>query len=210
LPQTTKLPLYVVEVQFQRVETFYANLFAKVFCYLEENDPTQEWVAVAIFPSRKQEPKHLKPYEDLLQSHSVRRIFLNELPAHTNSPLGLELLQLMRASFGQAKKLAPHLLQRAKVELADSVLVRKVVELMEGLLMRRFTELTREEIRMKFQLHDIRESRVWKEAVEEGISLHKKEMVKKCLAKGMSVKQIANLMELPLDEVKQLAEEHSQ
>jgi hypothetical protein len=36
-----------VEVQFQRLPKFYANLIAKVFCYLDENDPTQEWVAVA-------------------------------------------------------------------------------------------------------------------------------------------------------------------
>src|SRR4051812_17606341 len=53
LPKKSRLPLYFVEVQFQRVKTFYANLFAKVFCYLEENDPAQEWVAVAIFPTRK-------------------------------------------------------------------------------------------------------------------------------------------------------------
>src|ERR1700676_5296694 len=55
VPNRATLPLYFVEVQFQRSPKFYANLFAKVFCYLEENDPRQEWVAVAIFPSRKEE-----------------------------------------------------------------------------------------------------------------------------------------------------------
>src|SRR6266702_4856880 len=80
LPIRATLPLYFVEVQFQRVQTFYANLFAKVFSFLEENDPTQEWVAVAIFPSRKEEPARLGPYEDLLQSKRVKRIYLNEVP----------------------------------------------------------------------------------------------------------------------------------
>ena len=42
VPNKRTLPLYFVEVQFQRLQTFYANLFAKVFCYLEENDPKQE------------------------------------------------------------------------------------------------------------------------------------------------------------------------
>lgn len=56
LPGKSQLPIYFVEVQFQRSPKFYANLFAKVFCYLEENDPNQEWVAVAIFPSRAEEP----------------------------------------------------------------------------------------------------------------------------------------------------------
>src|SRR5262245_17901700 len=61
IPRRTNLPLYFVEVQFRREQRFYANLFAEVFCYLEENNPSQEWVAVAIFPSRAAEPVHLKP-----------------------------------------------------------------------------------------------------------------------------------------------------
>src|ERR1043166_9117673 len=52
VPKRRSLPLYFVEVQFQRRPNYYANLFAKVFTYLNENDPRQEWVAVAIFPSR--------------------------------------------------------------------------------------------------------------------------------------------------------------
>ena len=52
LPATTDLPVMLVEVQFQTSAKFYANLFGKVFWYLEENDPAQEWIAVAIFSSR--------------------------------------------------------------------------------------------------------------------------------------------------------------
>jgi hypothetical protein len=58
---------------------FYANLFAKVFCYLEENDPNQEWVAVAIFLSRNEEPKSLETYTDLLESPRVKRVYLTDL-----------------------------------------------------------------------------------------------------------------------------------
>src|SRR5437016_1849886 len=71
VPTRAALPLYFVEVQFQRVAKFYANLFAKVFCYLEENDPQPDWVAVAMFPSRKEEPKGIEPYRELLQSPRV-------------------------------------------------------------------------------------------------------------------------------------------
>src|SRR5258708_2517027 len=49
VPKERRLPLFFVEVQFQRSAKFYANLFGKVFWYLEENDPGQEWIAVAIF-----------------------------------------------------------------------------------------------------------------------------------------------------------------
>src|SRR5437879_10177668 len=54
VPKKRTLPVYFAEVQFQRRQKFYANLFAKVFSYLDENDPKQEWVAVAIFPTRKE------------------------------------------------------------------------------------------------------------------------------------------------------------
>jgi Protein of unknown function (DUF2887) len=53
LPNRRSLPLYFVEVQFQPVAKFYANLFAKVFSYLDENDPGQDWKAVAISPAER-------------------------------------------------------------------------------------------------------------------------------------------------------------
>ena len=77
--------------------TFYANLFAKVFCYLQENDPAQEWVAVAVFRSRSVEPEKRTPYEDLIQSHRVRRIYLDELALPADPPVGLGILQLVTA-----------------------------------------------------------------------------------------------------------------
>jgi predicted transposase/invertase (TIGR01784 family) len=86
LPRRLKLPLYFVEVQFRSLATFYANLFAKVFWYLEENDPAQDWLAVAVFPSRNVEPKNLAPYQELLQSRRVRRIYLNEYPMPAARP----------------------------------------------------------------------------------------------------------------------------
>ena len=80
-----------------------------------------------------------------------------------------------------------------------------------------------------FQLHDLRESKVWQEAHQEGIeegiqkgieegiqkgidegkTIAKEEMVQKCVAKGMSVKQIAELMEIPVAEVRRLAKGHA-
>jgi hypothetical protein len=66
--------------------------------------------------------------------------------------------------------------------------------------------LDREEIRMKFKLHDIRESdirasKVWKEAHELGKDESKRQMIGTLMAKGMSPAQIADLMSQPLDEV---------
>jgi len=167
LPRKEGLPLYFVEVQFQRVSTFYANLFAKVFSYLEANDPGQEWVAVAIFPSRKEEPHLLGPYGDLLVSQRVKRIYLNEVVKARNLPVGLGLLQLLLASERETIDVVPRVLRKAKAHFGGSELQTRVVELVERVLMIRFTDLSLEEMRMKYKLHDIRESKAFQQLCEE-------------------------------------------
>ena len=89
LPIKVGLPVMFVEVQFQPLANFYANLFGKVFWYLAENDPGQEWLAVALFPSRTLEPTRRGPYEDLLGSPRVKRIYLDEYAMPSDPPMGL-------------------------------------------------------------------------------------------------------------------------
>src|SRR5205085_658582 len=137
LPDEPKLPLYFVEVQFQRVETFYANMFAKVFCYLEENDPAQEWIAVAIFANRKMEPKAIGPYEDLLNGSRVKRIYLDDLNRKANLPLSLGILQLATAPEDDTKRLVDRLIARLRVEYGDSEAMATAIKLTEELLIRK-------------------------------------------------------------------------
>lgn len=208
VPKKRNLPLYFVEVQFQRSPKFYANLFAKVFSYLEKNDPAQEWIAVAIFPTRNEEPTHLGPYEDFLESKRVRRIYLDELGASATLTPGLGILNLLSVPPGEVKAFTHRL-----VESAQGGVGPKVIELVEELLIRRFADLTREEIRTMFKLTDIRKTRVWKEAhgegkeqgKEEGKIAAKQEWIKKWLARGMSEKQIADLLEVDVKEVRRFA-----
>ena len=220
LPKRRKLPLYFVEVQFQRVQTFYANLFAKVFSYLDENDPTQDWVAVAIFPTRKEEPRHLEPYEDLLRSPRVKRVYLEDIGSKSDQPVGLGLMQLLFASETESQRLVPRVVQQAKSDFGDSDLQARLVELLERLLMSRFPGASLEEMRMKFKLHDIRKSKAWQELQSEakaagqaegraegraeGQATEREEIVRKCLARGMTEKQIAELLEISLAEVRRL------
>ena len=68
-----------------------------------------------------------------------------------------------------------------------------------------------------FQLTDIRKTRVWQEAREEGFmegfakgfekgnALAELEIVPKCLANGMAVKEIAKLLDLSIAQVRRLA-----
>src|SRR5262249_42533359 len=103
LPLKANLPLYFVEVQFQRRADFYGNLFAKVFWFLQENDPAQEWLAVAIFPSRGAEPQKVGPYEELLQSNRVKRIYLDEIQMVADPSISLGILRLVSAPTDQTR-----------------------------------------------------------------------------------------------------------
>jgi predicted transposase/invertase (TIGR01784 family) len=167
LPTRAGLPVYFVEVQFRRSRKFYANLFAKVFSYLEANDPEQEWMAVALFANRRVEPKRPGPYEDLLRSNRVRRIYLDELTISGRVPPGLTILQLAMSAQNKTVELVARLRREVRHE-PDCERAEEIVNLMEEVLIRRYHELDREEIRRMFKLHDIRKTRVWQEAVEEG------------------------------------------
>jgi predicted transposase/invertase (TIGR01784 family) len=205
VPNNADLPLYFVEVQFRRSAAFYANLFAKVFCFLEENDPARDWQAVALFPSRAMEPKHLGPYEVLLQSRHVRRIYLDAHPMPADPPLGLGILQLLSAPAQQVKSLVARLLHRARAEHSGREVGLKAIELVEELLVRRFAHLDREEIRAMFDLEDLRKTRVWQEAREEGREEEREEFVQKLVAKGMPTKKIAELLDISVQEVRRLS-----
>ena len=56
-----------------------------------------------------------------------------------------------------------------------------------------------------FHLHDLRKTRVWQEAVEEGREETRQDFVQKLLSNGMSIKEISALLEIPLPEVRRLA-----
>ena len=209
LPRKPELPAYVVEFQFYPLETFYANLFAKVFVLLNDNAWLTDWNAVAIFESHDIEPKKLAMYEDLLASKRVKRVFLDEwrLPAHA-SP-GLMLLGMVTEPEASLPSLVERVKHGAASKIVDATTARKVIELMEELLIRRFATMNREEIRKMFRLTDIRKTAVWQEAHEEGREEGREDnqvdLVRNWLARGKTIKQIAELLDITPTQARQLA-----
>ncbi len=96
---------------------------------------------------------------------------------------------------------------------------------MEEVLIRRYHELDLAEIRRMFKLHDIRKTRVWQEAREEGIeegiekgiekgnkkgiekgrAIANQEHVERLRANGHSLKETAQLMGISMTEIRRLA-----
>jgi predicted transposase YdaD len=63
-PKEAGLLLYVLEVQFYRLPSVYADVLVKAFTYLKQHDPAQPFQAVVLFADRALEPKEneLVPY----------------------------------------------------------------------------------------------------------------------------------------------------
>jgi predicted transposase/invertase (TIGR01784 family) len=150
----------------------------------------------------------------------VRRFYLNELSISNEAPPGLTILRLATIDRSEARKLVANLFERASQD-PDCERADTIVRLTEEVLIRRFHELDREEIRRMFKLHDIRKTRVWQEAREEGLeegiekgiekgieqgrALAKQELVKRLRESGLTPKEIAHLMGISLSEVRRLS-----
>ncbi len=187
-PHDNQDPVYFLEIQGYSLPAFYANFFAKVFGFLEVNDPGQDWRAVAIFLQRAFEPAQRQPYDMLLACPKVTRIYLDELPVQEDPPLAQGVWQLVGASESRAKLLGPKVLARATRELTDSVLRRRVIQLLQEFLIERFAALSPQELQAMLNLPDFRDTRFFREAFEEG--------KKKGIA-ALSPQELQSMLNLP-------------
>ncbi len=98
------------------------------------------------------------------------------------------------------------LLQQTKEKVIDAAFQQKVIELIETILVYKFTKLSRKEIEAMFGLSDLKQTRVYQEAKEEG----KLESVTRLLAIGLTIEQIATALDLDIKLVQQVAEKKSE
>jgi predicted transposase/invertase (TIGR01784 family) len=204
VPTGPERPVHFVEVFFYRTSHAYSNLFAKVFLWLETNDPTKDWHACIIFASRRLEPDGKQPYQPLLSSDKVTRIYLDELPEPREDQLGLGILRMIASPAEQALLTARALLGRVQLGKRSVALRRKLIELIETIVLGHFPSLSREELEDMIQIKDFRETKVYQEALAEGREVEREEIAARLLAKGIPVSEVASLTDLPLARVRSL------
>jgi len=117
---------------------------------------------------------------------------------------------LIRQTESQAPATARNLIARARVEIEDEALRKDLIELIERVIIYKLSRLSREEIQAMLQIHDIRESRVYQEAKEEG----RKEVVAilRLAAEKKSDAAIAAILQVDVELVRQVlaqVDEHS-
>jgi predicted transposase/invertase (TIGR01784 family) len=168
-PKEAGLPLYFLEAQFYYLPTVFADLLVKAYTYLKRHDPSQTFRGVILFGDRTMEPEELAPYRALLDAKVIERYYLNEMPELANAPLGLSILYLIRQPEDQAPATARELIARTKQEIGDAALRADLIQLIETVIIYKLPRLSREEIQAMLQVHDIRETRIYQEAKQEGV-----------------------------------------
>ncbi|WJI23153.1 Rpn family recombination-promoting nuclease/putative transposase [Thermosynechococcus sp. B0] len=166
--------VYFCEVQFQRDNSFYERFFAEIFLYLRLYRHTfSDWQAVVIYPHRQAEQVSFDPYEVLVNSHRLRRVYLNELGSLEALPLSLALMQLTVLTEAEMPTAARLLAERTRTEAVPKPEV--IIELITTIVLYKFTELSREEVlrMLGFTTEELKRTRfyrdVYAEAREEGL-----------------------------------------
>jgi predicted transposase/invertase (TIGR01784 family) len=219
LAEFTNEPLYFAEVQFYKDEQFYDRLFTSIFLYFTEyQPPNPDWFAIVIYDTRSNERSYPQRYRSLLEPH-LRRFYLDELDDTPDDSLGIGIVRLVVESENKAGELAKTLIHKAKEELTDTLIQRKVLEFIETIVVYKFPNLSREEIETMLNLNILKETRVYQEAKAEGREEGREEgkeegkletklkMIPIFLELGLTVQQIAERLELDIEEVRKVLEE---
>ncbi|MEM9003179.1 MAG: Rpn family recombination-promoting nuclease/putative transposase, partial [Cyanobacteria bacterium P01_F01_bin.86] len=165
---SSQRPVYFVEVQFQKDEGLYHRLFTELLFYLKQNPDTADWQAVIIYPRRKLEPQRQDLHRELLTSNRVSQIYLEDLANQPMPSLGMELVRLIVEPHERAIDKARELLSRVKQESLGQLSTIEVVDLIETIIVYKFENLGRREIEEMLGLADLKQTKVYQEALEEG------------------------------------------
>ena len=202
-------PIYFAEVQFQDRERFYQRFFAKVFNYFNQNVDDREWQANLIFADRSLDPGMPVQYQKAFVNGLVERFYLEDLVGRNDLPVPLELIRLIVTPDQEAEETARRTLQRVKEEIPAGPQRLEMVESAETILFYKFPQFSRKELERMFNLVDIEETAVYREAFSEGEKEGERRgslnAVPLLLESGVSVERVAEALNLDVDEVRRLA-----
>jgi predicted transposase/invertase (TIGR01784 family) len=205
LPPETASPkiVFFAEVQFQKDETLYDRFFSESLLYLYRNRRRyDDWYGVLLFQSRSLEPTNATLHRSLLNGPQVRRIYIDELGDPAQQSVGIHLIQLTLAPEAQMAEQARALIARVQQQEIEILSRDEIIELITTIAVYKFANLSREEVETMLGLN-LEETRIYRDAKAEGERETKLKVVPKLLAKGFTIEEIAEIVELPVEEVRQ-------
>ncbi|NJR52906.1 MAG: Rpn family recombination-promoting nuclease/putative transposase [Leptolyngbyaceae cyanobacterium CSU_1_3] len=203
-PRLRQFPIYFVEAQAYREEAnFYYRFFGEIHLYLRDYQPAHPWQAVVIFTEKRFDPELPECYSEYQNNPRLQRIYLNRLPQELGErTLGLALLQLLVTKQKQAPAKGRALIERSRQELTDVTIQRNLIELIEIVFVYKFPELNFQEIGNMLGLGDLKQTRAYREAQEDILE----KTVPLLLQNGMTVEQIAQHYNFPIETIRQFVQ----
>ncbi|MGR3279346.1 Rpn family recombination-promoting nuclease/putative transposase [Acaryochloris marina NIES-2412] len=159
--------VWFVEVQFQRDPVFYQRFFSEIYLYLNLHPETVDWQAVVIYPKRSIEPDYPQVFRANLNSDQVHRVYLEDLDEAVDS-LGMGLMQLIVADSENTVTQAQALLSSVQTQRQTNPKIAAIMELIETIVVYKFPHLSREEIESMLGLSELKQTKVYQEALDEG------------------------------------------
>ena len=175
LPDNLNEPIYFVEVQFQKDERFYSRFFSEIFLYFHQSESNNNWQGVIIYPYPEIENSPKSRYQEFFASGRVNCYYLNQLDE--GDSLGVKVLQLIVESEPNTLAQGKELIQQVRQQFQESLKRRDILELIETILIYKLPKMNRKEIEAMFSLSDLRETKVYQEALEEGELSAKKSLI---------------------------------
>jgi predicted transposase/invertase (TIGR01784 family) len=175
-PESSIGVVYFCEVQFQKDEFLYERVFGESFLYFYRNRKRfSNWQAVIIYPNRATEQSDIVPYQALLNSDQVHRVYLEELGDIQTLPLGVALMVLTTVQEEQAPAVARELFGRAAAQIPpgsqsselEPETISAIMEMIKTIMIYKFTNLSRKEVEAMLGV-SLQETRVYQEGREEG------------------------------------------
>jgi predicted transposase/invertase (TIGR01784 family) len=144
-------------------------------------------------------------YGELINSGRILRFYLEEL--REGESLGISMLQLIVAPTARAIEQGKQLIPRIRQELPKVKQQQELLELIETILVYKLPQVSRKEIEAMFSLSDLKQTKVYQEALEEGREegelAAKLASIPRLLALGLNLEQIAQALELEIEQVRQ-------
>jgi predicted transposase/invertase (TIGR01784 family) len=210
-------PIYFLEVQFQPDQKFYSRFFTEIFLYLNQTELTNNWRGVIIYPSGSIDTGETERYIELLNSGRVRRIYLNELDSTAEQSIGIETIKLVIENESSTETKARELIDQIRSEITDEATQRELLQLIETIIVYKLPSKSRQEIEAMFGLSELKQTRFYQEAFQEGLQEGRQEAeiatklatIPRLLALGLTIEQIAQALELDIEEVRKAAQPES-
>jgi predicted transposase/invertase (TIGR01784 family) len=198
--------VYFCEVQFQLDELLYERMLSEISIYTYRHRSLfSDWRAVAIYPKRSLEQSNRNVAIEMLASGRILPIYLDELGAGVELPIGLGLMVLTTLEGDEAKVGARRLVGQAEGS-------RDIISLLSTIIVYKFNNLSRDEVDAMLGI-ELQQTRVYQEAVAVGEGIGEvregQTLILRLLKRrvgNISIDLEARIKTLPLTQLEELGE----